>query len=945
MSVFLRLRPLLGDEQEGDVKLDPEDETLVRCQSSAKNGTRNGTFTFSRIFPPEVDNYTLYGQVISSLVHNVHTGRQNSLVMAYGVTNSGKTHTIIGKGEDKDEGILLLALKEICSRAEGMQVVQAQHTKQGTQADSSSAVDDNSKPAAILTIVEITLGHRNVETWRDLLSDDHDTTLRLHKTRAGVRIEGSASRPIRTAAEAREAVQEAQGRRCVAETGANQASSRSHCISIVQTTGGQFAFVDLAGAEQARRTGNTGALLDQSSAINKSLTTLGRCLTAIRDKRSHVPYRDSLLTRFLQGYIDDKQCKCSMIVAASPALECAVETIKALEFASVARKIELHTGKPALKATPHKAGLGGAEMASAMNEQQLHHDSHIATITAQVAAATIASGAAQASNMAVVEAERAMEWAQWEGELSEQQMATDAAVDDAVTDERAAGEERTEERVLQLRMERAEEHAEEVSALRAEVEEAKEELIKRNAALDTMAEEAVEAEKQAAIRLAEAVKEAVAEVTTSAALAAEEAAALVEEGRAKWRLAAQDVEELSKRNADMNESNDRLVGANEELESAVEKLEAELVQTKEGAGAALESAMRGKEQEMKREQAEEMKSAIEAVLEATIKRSSFGTASEPPPAPPSSNEPLKALVSTNALTNALAPAPAAGAAVVAEQQGGLTDENDLESGRAAIFSAVCAHTPFAWAHGSGLVVSSVRDRRMVTRKGARGVTYHDGEKWSEASQQYEREQYLLVWEGIGMTPEWQEASLVLTHSGIDDTSTATTAPTAATSMWGGVSNSTGGCIQPSIPPSIPSATPAAVGLKQEATEPLPLQPLQQSQQGGRRRASTRVKFIKCLECAGWEVSAAPPNASSVDLCVCQQASSHSSRRETGSVGTAKPRREIGSRGRRNRCSTSASASGRAARAAKRRSAIGKGTNEDEENEQCHPNSPRVQALS
>jgi hypothetical protein len=175
MSVFLRLRPLLGEEKEGDVKLDPDDETKVRCQSSAKNGTRNGTFTFSRIFSPEVDNYTLYGEIISSLVHNVHTGRQNSLVMAYGVTNSGKTHTIIGKGEDKDEGILLLALKEICSKSESIQALKQSQEATGGE---NSTVEEPARPAASLTIVEITLGHRNVETWRDLLSDNNTQTLR-----------------------------------------------------------------------------------------------------------------------------------------------------------------------------------------------------------------------------------------------------------------------------------------------------------------------------------------------------------------------------------------------------------------------------------------------------------------------------------------------------------------------------------------------------------------------------------------------------------------------------------------------------------------------------------------------------------------------------------------------------------------------------------------------
>jgi hypothetical protein len=616
-----------------------------------------------------------------------------------------------------------------------------------------------------------------------------------------------------------------------------------------------------------------------------------------------------------------------MIVAASPALECDVETIKALEFASVARKIELHTAKPQSKSTPYKNSdscAGGISMQLAMTEQQLHHDVRVTTIVAQVAAVTVACRAEHAAEMAAVDAARALEWSEWEGELAEQQVATDAAVGDAVQDavakEQQAAKERLEVQMQALRLDLEAAHSTELDVMQRGVEEAKTALGDCQTALEACRVQQEEEKEQAATRLSQAVQEE----------------------RAKSEAAASEFEEVRQNMREaLAEKKEALANAGN-LAEKVQLLEGQLASERRGATAALESAMHGRESEIKREHAEEMKTAIASVLEATLKTA------------------MGSVVGANSSVEALVAPLAAGMAELqlvgkekaeGAETGSPTDRStcldsyaeerenakpktpgDLQDHeRENFYTNLCAKAPFAWAHGSGLVVASMSDRRTVIRKGVRGSTYHDGELWVEELQHYEREQYLVHWEGIGMVPEWQEASLVQMHG-----TTKSTMKTADDSdaMSQHAQQPTHSCTAPTAP--LLGAT-ASLAID---VETLPLQPLGQQQQG-RRRASTRVKFIKCMECAGWEVSAAPPNASSVDLCTClHQAGDAAQLKQPGKPARQKPRREIGSRGRRSRCSTSST--GRASRMSKRRSGLGrKGMiDEDEENIICHPNSPR-----
>ena len=138
--------------------------------------------------------------------------------------------------------------------------------------------------------------------------------------------------------------------RATAATGMNAGSSRSHSVftvtvyqrntvNNVQKTG-KLILVDLAGSEMVKKTNATGQQLDEAKTINKSLSALGLVINALTDdKMTHVPYRDSKLTRVLQDSLGGNS-KTVLIVACSPSAYNASETVSTLRFGARAKNIE-----------------------------------------------------------------------------------------------------------------------------------------------------------------------------------------------------------------------------------------------------------------------------------------------------------------------------------------------------------------------------------------------------------------------------------------------------------------------------------------------------------------------------------------------------------------------------------------------------------------------------
>ena len=140
--------------------------------------------------------------------------------------------------------------------------------------------------------------------------------------------------------------------RATASTKMNDLSSRSHAVFIViveqmsisedgnEIRVGKLNIVDLAGSERVRVTGATGKRLEESKKINQSLSALGNVISALTDckTRSHIPYRDSKLTRLLEDSLGGN-CKTTMVAMISPAFDAFAESHSTLKFANRAKNI------------------------------------------------------------------------------------------------------------------------------------------------------------------------------------------------------------------------------------------------------------------------------------------------------------------------------------------------------------------------------------------------------------------------------------------------------------------------------------------------------------------------------------------------------------------------------------------------------------------------------
>ena len=104
---------------------------------------------------------------------------------------------------------------------------------------------------------------------------------------------------------------------------------------------GKLNLVDLAGSERVNVTGATGKRLEESKSINQSLSALGNVIGALTQpkNRTHIPYRDSKLTRILEDSLGGN-CKTTMIAMISPSYDSFNESLSTLKFATRAKKVK-----------------------------------------------------------------------------------------------------------------------------------------------------------------------------------------------------------------------------------------------------------------------------------------------------------------------------------------------------------------------------------------------------------------------------------------------------------------------------------------------------------------------------------------------------------------------------------------------------------------------------
>ncbi|XP_064419295.1 kinesin heavy chain isoform X1 [Latimeria chalumnae] len=320
IKVMCRFRPLNEAEILRGDKFIPKfkgDDTVVLGQSKP--------YVFDRVLPPNTTQDQVYNACAKQIVKDVLDG-YNGTIFAYGQTSSGKTHTMEGKLHDSHlMGIIPRIAHDIF--------------------DHIYSMDENLEFHIKVSYFEIYL-----DKIRDLL-DVSKTNLAVHEDKNRVPyVKGCTERFVSSPEEVMDVIDEGKANRHVAVTNMNEHSSRSHSIFLINIKQenvetekkliGKLYLVDLAGSEKVSKTGAEGAVLDEAKNINKSLSALGNVISALAEgTKTHVPYRDSKMTRILQDSLGGN-CRTTIIICCSPSIFNEAETKSTLMFGQRAKTIK-----------------------------------------------------------------------------------------------------------------------------------------------------------------------------------------------------------------------------------------------------------------------------------------------------------------------------------------------------------------------------------------------------------------------------------------------------------------------------------------------------------------------------------------------------------------------------------------------------------------------------
>ncbi|KAG9102769.1 hypothetical protein FRC06_001176 [Ceratobasidium sp. 370] len=297
----------------------------VRSAQQAQGPEKDG-FTFDRVFPMGTMQQEVFDYGVRGIVKDVING-YNGTVFAYGQTGSGKTFTMMGADIDSEE------LKGIIPRI--------------TEQIFTSIVESE---AHLEYLVKVSYMEIYLERIRDLLAP-HNDNLQVHEEKnKGVYVKNLSDYYVGSAKEVYEIMRQGGQARAVTATNMNAESSRSHSIFLITIqqrnteTGalktGNLYLVDLAGSEKVGKTGASGQTLEEAKKINKSLSALGMVINALTDgKSSHIPYRDSKLTRILQESLGGNS-RTTLIINCSPSSYNEAETLGTLRFGMRAKSIK-----------------------------------------------------------------------------------------------------------------------------------------------------------------------------------------------------------------------------------------------------------------------------------------------------------------------------------------------------------------------------------------------------------------------------------------------------------------------------------------------------------------------------------------------------------------------------------------------------------------------------
>ncbi|XP_035537233.1 kinesin-like protein KIFC1 [Morone saxatilis] len=328
IRVFCRVRPLVDGGLSKHIQLPASDDktiTLAKTEESHTGKTadtqKNYNFSFDRVFGPTASQQEIFEE-ISLLVQSALDG-YNVCCFAYGQTGSGKTYTMEGDEFDRTRGVIPRAVTQIFRAAEKLGA-------QGWEFNFTAS------------FVEI-----YNETLRDLLYTGKASKRPEHEIRklnnSEVTISNLTYEKVSNEDQVLGLIALANQNRSTAQTAQNDRSSRSHSVFQLDIEGvnagrdvkckSTLCLVDLAGSERMLKSQSQGERFKEMTAINGSLSNLGIVISALANKESYVPYRNSKLTYLLQGCLGGNS-KTLMFVNIAPEPDSFGETLNSLRFAS-----------------------------------------------------------------------------------------------------------------------------------------------------------------------------------------------------------------------------------------------------------------------------------------------------------------------------------------------------------------------------------------------------------------------------------------------------------------------------------------------------------------------------------------------------------------------------------------------------------------------------------
>uniref|UniRef100_A0A8C0HEM6 plus-end-directed kinesin ATPase n=1 Tax=Chelonoidis abingdonii TaxID=106734 RepID=A0A8C0HEM6_CHEAB len=350
VKVAVRVRPFNSREMSRDskciIQMTGSTTTIVNPKQP-KETPKSFSFDFSywSHTTPEDINYAsqkqVYQDIGEEMLQHAFEG-YNVCIFAYGQTGAGKSYTMMGRQEKDQQGIIPQLCEDLFSRI-------------------NDATNDNMSYSVEVSYMEI-----YCERVRDLLNPKNKGNLRVREhPLLGPYVEDLSKLAVTSYNDIQDLMDSGNKARTVAATNMNETSSRSHAVfniiftqkrhdaetDITTEKVSKVSLVDLAGSERADSTGAKGTRLKEGANINKSLTTLGKVISALaemvgRPRRSNkkkkktdfIPYRDSVLTWLLRENLGGNS-RTAMVAALSPADINYDETLSTLRYADRAKQI------------------------------------------------------------------------------------------------------------------------------------------------------------------------------------------------------------------------------------------------------------------------------------------------------------------------------------------------------------------------------------------------------------------------------------------------------------------------------------------------------------------------------------------------------------------------------------------------------------------------------